>query len=191
MDTIKYDLKALLERLLNEQPSIERIHVFGSRAYGTGSTRSDCDLLIEFDQSKNLKPSDLREFSLSHCAALDFFGVVGGRATSCSNDSFVVADSVDELILKLDAKTVWNKHDGFHKSPFNSTSWEFETRSFVEFVPTNLPDGHTSEMSWQTIKKRAAKNSLPILPYIGDTIEDATSAVADVARRNDTATIGS
>jgi len=42
MNTIQYDLKELLANLLKEQPSIERIHAFGSRAYGTGSTRYDC-----------------------------------------------------------------------------------------------------------------------------------------------------
>src|SRR5580658_3217093 len=147
MEIIKYDLKDLLTRLLRAQPAIERIHAFGSRAYGTGSKRSDCDLLVEFDQTKHLQSSELRDFSLSHCPALDFFIAIGGRSPSCSNDSFVAAASVHELIEKLDAKPVWDRHSQFHNSPFNSTMWEFETGSLVEFVPTSLPDGSVSEMS--------------------------------------------
>src|SRR6266536_1655647 len=108
---------SLLEQLLLRESAIEQIHLFGSRGYGTGATRSDCDLLIEFDQTRNLKSSDLRDFATANCAALDFFLVTGGRATSCSNDSFVFAHSADELKSRLDAKLLWNKETGFSASP--------------------------------------------------------------------------
>jgi len=46
-DTNEYDLKALLGKLVEEQPNIEVVYLFGSRAYQTGSPRSDCDLLVK------------------------------------------------------------------------------------------------------------------------------------------------
>jgi hypothetical protein len=183
METKVYNLKQLIELLLLRESAIEQIHLFGSRGYRTGSTRSDCDLLIEFDQTKNLKSSDLRDFATVNCPALDFFLVTGGRATSCSNDSFVFAHSADELKSRLDAKLLWNKQTGFSASPFDDDNWVFETRSFVEFGHTALPDGHISELTWNSKLKRAEQNFLPTNPYIGDTIEKAAALISDVARK--------
>jgi REase_DpnII-MboI len=139
--------------------------------------------LVEFDERENLKMSAVRDYAIAHCAALDFFVVVGSRATSCANDSFVRAGSIQELVSKLDARVIWTSTDGFGTPPFHSGSWIFETRSFVEFHATILPDGYISELSWQTVIKRAEDNSLPTLPYIGNTIDKAAAAICDVARR--------
>jgi hypothetical protein len=172
-----------MEELIRRQPILEKISIFGSRAYGTGSTRSDCDLLIEFDQAQNLKTSDLRDFTLEKCPALDFFVAIGGRATSCSNDSYVYAGSVEELKTRLDAKLIWSRADGFANSPFDAVSWVFETNQFSDYIPTSLPDAHISERSWQAIIKRAEQNNLPTLPYIGDSVDLASAILADVAKK--------
>jgi len=184
VETRKYNLKQLIVNLTAQIPDISAVSIFGSRAYRTGSTRSDCDLLIEHDPSKNVRSSDLRAFATEYCTALDFFIVNGGRATSCSNDSFVYAHSTDELKQKLDAKQVWSKSSDFSISPFDSPdNWVFETRSFVEFGHTVMPDEHISVISWSSILKRAENSGLPITPYIGDSIDKAAAFISDVAKK--------
>lgn len=53
--TKKYNLKELLAKVVGGQPGIEEIYLFGSRAYSTGSLRSDCDLLVRINSAQNTK----------------------------------------------------------------------------------------------------------------------------------------
>jgi hypothetical protein len=96
------------------------------------------------------------------------------------NDSFVYADSFDELAKRLDAVLLWDKTAGFRSIPID---WVFETSAFVDFVPTCLPNASVNELSWQTIVKRAEQSGLPSYPYIGDTIDKATAMITEVAKR--------
>jgi hypothetical protein len=177
----KHNLKALLQQLLDNQPAISSLHLFGSRAYGTRSTRSDCDILVAASPCEHIKAGDLRDFALTQCSALDFFVVIGGHATSVMNDSFLYADSFDQLIQRLDAVLLWDKSNGFSENlPFD---WVFETSSSVEFHPSNLPNLAISELTWHTVSKRAEEAGLPINPYIGNTIEVAAATIVDVAKR--------
>jgi len=180
MDIIKHNLKALLDALVTAQPKIASLYLFGSRAYETGSTRSDCDILVGVSSGNHVRSSELRDFAMKHCSALDFFIATGGHAISCLNDSFVYADSFDELTKRLDAVLMWDKASGFQNVPFD---WFFETSAFVDFAPTCLPNASVNELSWQTIIKRAEHSGLPSYPYIGDTIDKATAMITEVAKR--------
>jgi hypothetical protein len=180
MNVIKHNLKALIEKLVAAQPGIDSLYLFGSRAYRTGSTRSDCDILVGVSKGSHVKSHELRDFATDNCAALDFFICTGGHAVSCMNGSFVYANSFAELTKRLDAVQMWDKGSGFRNDPFE---WVFETSAFVDFVPTSLPNASVNELSWQTIIKRAEQIGLPTLPYIGDTVDMATTMITDVAKR--------
>jgi hypothetical protein len=178
-DTIEYDLKLLLGKLVEAQPNIEAVYIFGSRAYQTGSPRSDCDLLIKVKEGTNVKPCVLHNFATENCPALDFFLAVGGQARSCENDSFVYATSLEALIERLDAIALWSKEKGFFEISF---PWTFSANAFVRFIPTNLPNGELSILSWHALTRRAEQEGLPVSPYIGDTVDKAAAMIADVAR---------
>jgi hypothetical protein len=181
MTLIKHNLKDLLGHLVHTQPGINSLYLFGSRAYGTRSRRSDCDVLVEIVSGEHVKASDLRDFALEHCAALDFFIAAGGHATSVMNDSFVYANSFSELTERLNAILMWNKVNGFQENlPFD---WIFETSAFVDFIPSNLPNGSVTELSWHAVAKRAEESGLPINPFIGDTIEVAAATIIEVAKK--------
>jgi REase_DpnII-MboI/Polymerase beta, Nucleotidyltransferase len=169
-----------MEKLTGEQPNIEALYVFGSRAYQTRSTRSDFDILVKVSDGKNVKSGELREFARSECPALDLFIVNGGRATSCANDSYVYGDTFEELAARLEAIQIWSIDKKFFdiKIP-----WTFETSAFMNFVQTSLPDGYIDDLSWQTLLKRVEQQGLPVRPYIGDSIDGATALLIDVARR--------
>lgn len=182
--TRSYDLKAMLTSLVQGQTGIEEIYLFGSRAYQTGSLRSDCDLLLRVTPSKNTKASDLRDFATVHCPALDFFLCPDARAVSCSNDSFVYAATFDELVAKLDAVRLWKKSDGFANFSFGDTgSWEFRTAESAEFTMTTLPDSVLSEQSWFQKIKAVEAAGLPVRPYLGDTLPKAVAVISEVARK--------
>lgn len=83
-NTVEYDLKKLLGSLVAEQDDLDEIYLFGSRCYGTGSHRSDCDLLVRPKSGKNVRSSELRDFALTKCEALDFFLVEGDLSPSLS-----------------------------------------------------------------------------------------------------------
>ena len=179
MDTTKHNLKALILELVKAFPDIESLHIFGSRAYNTGSLRSDCDILVRMMGDKHVKPSALRDFALAHCQALDLFWVQGGKATSAANESHVEASSFDELAQRLDALLLWDRINEFNDQ---HQEWVFETSAFSDFLPTTLPNSSIEGMSWQTLVKRAESAGLPTSPYIGDTIEMASLALVDVVR---------
>lgn len=86
---IKHDLRAVLERLTAEQPAITKLYLFGSRAYGTLSPRSDCDIIVRAATDSHIRGSDLRDFAAEQCAPLDLFLCTESRATSVANDSYV------------------------------------------------------------------------------------------------------
>jgi predicted nucleotidyltransferase len=180
----KFDLKGLLSDLLSGQPAILEIYLFGSRAYRTGSLRSDCDLIVRGSVESHIRSSELRNFAMAKCPALDFFIVEGARATSCMNDSFVRAASFEELVDKLDAILLWSKSDGFAEFEFDfEVKWVFSTSIDVVHIPTVLPSGHIAELSWQTLIKRAEQSGLPVRPFIGETIDKATAQISDVLQR--------
>ncbi|MGO6685833.1 hypothetical protein [Rhizobium leguminosarum] len=183
-DVQKFNLKALLEAVFRDQPQITEVFLFGSRAYRTGSLRSDCDLLIRTDEKGHVRASDLRNFAMQECPALDFFIVEGGRATSCMNDSFVRADTFGDLVSKLDAVPLWSKDGGFTSFEFDfDAKWVFSTSIDVVHAATVLPSGHISELSWQTLIKKTEQLGLPVRPFIGDTIDKATAQIQDVVQK--------
>jgi len=179
VDTVKYDLKVLIPELLKAFPNIESLHIFGSRAYRTGSVRSDCDVLVRMSDDRHAKLSELRDFALARCPALDLFLVQGGKATSAANESHVQAASFDELWQRLEAILLWDNRAGFNEQ---WKDWILETSAFTDFMPTTLPNDSIESLSWQTMTKRAEAARLPTSPYIGDTVEKASLRLVEVVR---------
>lgn len=125
---VDYHLQALLSKLVATEPGIVELYLFGSRAYGTGSTRSDRDILVRADPQLNVKPGNLRDFMTDSCPALDLFLCTDSRAVSAANDSFIYAANFDELVRRLDAVKLWARHGGFADFSFpTSGNWTFRT----------------------------------------------------------------
>lgn len=182
--TIKHDLRAVVERLTTEQPTIVELYLFGSRAYGTLSPRSDCDIIVRAAADSHIKGSDLRDFAVEHCAPLDLFLCTEARATSVANDSYVFAADFDALIAKLDAQLLWTRADGFSDFAFvGSGDWTFEVSSQVEFVASMLPDTAISESTWQYKVQKVEALGLPSSPYIGDSLAKAATQIIEITRR--------
>lgn len=181
---IKYNLNEILSLLLSQQDGIDEVYLFGSRAYATGSLRSDCDLLVLPAPGKNVKSSDLRDFAVAECEALDFFLVEGGTARSSANDSYIYAESFEKLATRLDAVLLWRRSEGFADFSFqDSGSWIFATAENVNFGMTVLPDEYLGEQAWLQKIRSVEQAGLPTRPYIGDSLSKAVTFLQDVARR--------
>ena len=128
------DLGDIADKLSAEFPAIRCMHLFGSRGFGTGSPRSDIDILLETDDY--IRPEDLRRFSSGDLSALDLFLVDGGRATSTQNESYIEAKDSRSLIQSLKASKFWDRYSGRLRADI---SWKQRVRSDVTFVPTALP----------------------------------------------------
>jgi predicted nucleotidyltransferase len=182
--TVEHDLKRLLESLLSEQTDLDEVYLFGSRAYGTGSLRSDCDLLVRPMPGKNVKSSELRDFALTKCEALDFFLAEGGTARSCANDSYVYAESFQKLATRLDATLLWAQSNGFTDFAFReSGSWVFKTTETANFAMTILPDEYLDDQAWIAKIRKVEKSGLSAHPYIGDTLTKAVTFIQEITRR--------
>jgi len=132
----EYDLAQLAEDLSKEIPEVNELYLFGSRARGTKSTRSDADVLVA--SSAYIQPQTLRKYSSEHCEALDLFIVDGGKAISTQNESFIEASDFSTLLEKLGAVKIWSRKSGREAA---NIQWRFTVKEGVEFLPSVLPSG--------------------------------------------------
>lgn len=103
------NLKELI-RPLTEIKEIEEIYIFGSRAYNTGSYRSDIDILV-------YAPEGVTRYEITELIkrekALDIFETTNKtEARSFANDSRLRRDN---LINTLDARLLWERKNGFNE----------------------------------------------------------------------------
>ncbi len=105
-----FDLEASIKILAGKFAEIDSVYIFGSRRYETGSTRSDIDILLTI--TGRIQPAKLRDFTLENSTTLDLFLLENGKATSVANESYISADSNDELLKKVDAVLLYDKHNG-------------------------------------------------------------------------------
>jgi predicted nucleotidyltransferase len=130
----EYDLAQLAEDLGKEIPEITELYLFGSRARGTKSSRSDADVLVV--SNAYVQPQALRQFSLENCEALDLFLVDGGKAISSQNESFIEAANFEALLERLGAVKIWSRNSGREAA---NIQWRFIVKEGVEFSPSVLP----------------------------------------------------
>jgi len=127
------DLGDIADAVSERFPNINSLYLFGSRAFGTGSPRSDIDILVEFDG--HIRPADLRDFTSSECDALDLFLIEGGKAVSSQNESYVESDNLQSLVATLKAKKFWDKQNGRLQIDI---PWKQRVRTDITFVPSQL-----------------------------------------------------
>jgi hypothetical protein len=115
---------------------------------------------------------------MEKCPALDLFLVSGAKATSCINDSYVIAASYDELISRLDGVKFWK--NGLLDANIN---WELQVHAGTSFAPTNLPNAFLESQTLQAHMKSVSDLGLSVVPYIGDTPDKVSVFLADVVER--------
>ena len=106
-DIRRLNLKPIIEEIAKIE-NVEEIYIFGSRAYETGSVRSDIDLLVYAPKAQI--DAEIEEIMDAE-KALDIFETTDKtQANSFANGSFIRREN---LIQKLDAICLWTRKDGF------------------------------------------------------------------------------
>lgn len=107
---ITINLKENIDEL-TELISIDKIYLFGSRAYGTNSTRSDIDLIIV---GENIAPVSITQYHDTN-DYLDIF--IGSRKSLLSpvTGATIEKRGISNIYKQLDAKLLWSKKHGYIK----------------------------------------------------------------------------
>ncbi len=104
------NLKENIDELTNLF-SIDKIYLFGSRAYGTNSTRSDIDLIIV---GENIPSVSIIQYHDSN-ECLDIF--IGSHKSIHSpvTGATIEKRGILNIYKQLDAKLLWSKKEGYIK----------------------------------------------------------------------------
>lgn len=176
-----FDLEAIIKILAGKFPEIDSIHLFGSRGYETGSTRSDIDILLISDT--RIQPAKLRDFTLEHSTALDLFILDNGKAVSVANESYLEAENNEELLKRVDAVLLYSRGNGSSAELIRRKKIEVDKR--INHELTSLPNG-TAEYwevsALQKYFKAARQNGLTVKPYLGVSTEEASEFIITVIR---------
>lgn len=178
-----YNLEAAVKALTGHFREIEKLYLFGSRRFSTGSSRSDVDILVVLNA--HLKPLVLRDYLLETSNAfLDLFIVERGRATSIVNESFIERGSTAELISLLNADLLFDRDVGTSEALRQMKNVEVDRRaSHAMTVLPGMSDGDGEILALQKYFKRARDLGLPTRPYLGVSAEDAAELLVEVMRR--------
>lgn len=151
-----WDLKRIIEAINSKFADINKIYLFGSRAYKTNSPRSDIDLLIY--SNKPIPNSEITEWLSGEFPPVDFFKTTDMKIAESAINGSAVSSSTDTLDKKLDAIELWGKTTGF-SSTF--TDWQQKTRAGVEFPPSSMPISFDIVQSITTYNKILDENNFP------------------------------
>jgi hypothetical protein len=134
-DLQPWNLRDIIRALTTKAPAIEAVFLFGSRAYGTGSFRSDIDLLAI--TRTPLAASVLTSWLHQEFPPVDLFESNDRRiARSLINGSGLLARSDTDLIKQLDAQLLWSVSEGFSSS---FAKWDQFTVIGANFMMTTFP----------------------------------------------------
>jgi hypothetical protein len=132
-----WNLQDIIRELAAHCPEIEEIYLFGSRAYKTGSRRSDIDILLY--SPIPIAASILLPWVHTKYPPLDIFLTTDKLSVQSIINGSARYDA-NSIIKRLDAILLWDKNAGFSSS-FNA--WKQETDSETRFLPTMLPIRHS------------------------------------------------
>jgi predicted nucleotidyltransferase len=128
--SVVVNLRDVVGSLVGAFGSVEKVYLFGSRRYRTGSTRSDIDLLVldhDTPQKDILSWRSENEYD-----AVDVFRTSDGVTA----DSPVTGSRLRRppgLVEALDAELLWTRESGFSEE---FVAWEQEVAADVDFMLT-------------------------------------------------------
>lgn len=124
-----WDLKELVKEIVKKHPEVNTIYLFGSRAYNTGSRRSDIDILIDSDTV--IRTHDITDWIREKYPPVDIFKTTDMKSAESIINGSVVQSKDLLLDEKLDAIKLWNKESSWN---LEFDRWEQLTDKNVEFI---------------------------------------------------------
>lgn len=135
-NTVIWNLKEIIDRIISHHIEVQEIYLFGSRAYNTGSLRSDIDLLVIANAQIPL-PS-INEWLHDEFPPVDLFFMCNGQkaAVSVINGSWLQQRTEVSLVEQLDAIELWSRDNGFSNQFEN---WDQKTLVSIDFKMSIIP----------------------------------------------------
>lgn len=111
-DVISVNLHDEINKIIGQFTEIEKIYLFGSRAYKTNSLRSDIDLLLYSQQ-----PLALHAFPELCHKSIDLFETIDFKqASSYSNNSkLYLRNNYSSILEQIDAILLWDNENNFNR----------------------------------------------------------------------------
>lgn len=159
-DINEWDLKEIIEEIVDNFNIIEEIHLFGSRAYKTGSLRSDIDLIA---YSKSPLPlNEIIDFIRYQFKPVDLFETIDKKiARSIVNGSIITSET--DVINKVDSILLWSKSGGFDN---NYVDWIQKTLADYDFKMSMISNDSDIDIE-ETYIRFMQLNEYPYV-YLGD-----------------------
>lgn len=132
-DTNTFNLKDFITKLVIKFPSIQECYLFGSRAYKTGSLRSDIDILLH--TNKPLPQTEVTRFC-RYYTPIDLFVTTDCKTAISLTNGSAIDDNSGNLIHKLDAILIWDKNNKFTE---DKSLHKHEILKDANFIPSILP----------------------------------------------------
>lgn len=139
-DFLVWNLRDIINSLIEKYSEINQIFLFGSRAYRTESYRSDIDLLAICKEP--IAIADINSWLHDEYPPVDLFlstdsitaySVVNGSKIFYRSDN---KKGFKDLIDQIDAISLWDLKDGFNNS---FDLWEMRTLIGTEFIMSVIP----------------------------------------------------
>lgn len=160
-EKISWDLRKICEKLTENHSEIEEIYLFGSRAYKTGSLRSDIDLLAMC--SRNIPITSITGWLAEMFPPVDLFLSSDGKnAFSVINGSCLEKRGEESLVEQIDAIKLWKKGEGIDDT-FND--WVQETDRKTDFQMSIIPGPLVEDLDRSINKVMAELESKNIKTY--------------------------
>lgn len=133
---VEWDLKEIIERITEQHPKIQEMYLFGSRAYNTGSLRSDIDLLA-FSDGNPMPQPEINAWLRFEYPPVDLFWTYDKRiALSAANGSAIrCRETYKDVIEQIDAIKLWDAQNGF----MGFDRWNQVTLAEQDFMMSVIP----------------------------------------------------
>lgn len=137
-----WNLEEIVNFLINENSSIQKIYLFGSRGYDTGSLRSDIDILVISEKAIGDLP--LRDNIHHVYPPLDLFISTDNKtARSLANGSVLnLRSNYTDIVEQIEGKLLWDKQNNFNE---NISRYRIQkTKKNIDFRMTIIPNPDNS-----------------------------------------------
>lgn len=178
----KWDLKVVVEEIVSHHKEIEEIYLFGSRAYNTGSLRSDIDLLA-FAEGRPMPQAAINAWLHDAFPPVDLFWTYDKHiATSAVNGSFIRFRTDNQagykdIVEQIEAIPLWDSQKGFAEGDY----WIQETLSDCEFPMSVIPDYSTMDAGTSITDALAVLERTGVKTYFaGSTWEEIGRSIVGI-----------
>lgn len=177
-DLKHWNIRDIVRALMTKEPSIKRLYLFGSRAYGTNSFRSDIDLLAICERP--LVAAVLTSWLHEEFPPVDLFESPDNRvAKSLINGSGIIIRGEAGLAEQLDAIELWSAAGGFSTS---FDRWDQFTLIDATFAWTILPLAPSVVSLAANFTRRLADEGFPSV-FLGSSWDHIGQTLGEVVDR--------